>query len=1744
MPAPLNLKLYLIGVYLLTSIGLAFGQSQPISFTDNTDLLRTDNFSGVCMAISDMDGDGKDDIIRYNIGRVLNVEFQRGQNQDFEHRNFGPVATFSEWATTIADVDKNGYNDILVGGAYDNIKLLYNSNGTSISSTNIANSNIFVQGTNFVDIDNDGWVDIFACDDDAESRKYTNDGSGSFDFNSRLLDTRTTPASDNSGNYASAWIDYDNDDDLDLYISKCRMSANSPTDPRRVNQLFRNNGNGSYTNVAPQARMDIGAQTWLTEFADIDNDGDLDAFVANHFEASQLMINDGNGRFTDATSGSGLLPTLGGNITIIQAVFEDFNNDGYVDLLVAGTNHFLFYNDGDGTFSRTNPLGSQQIESFAVGDLNSDGFMDIYAGYADLFTDPSNIPDAMFTNDGNNNNYLSVRLEGRVSNINGIGAKIKITGSFGEQIRNVQAGQGYGVHHSFTKHFGLGSANAVSRIEVTWPSGIQQTINNPQINQSLVIIEELPCSGDSCNDGNDCTINDRMDDNCDCVGTPVDADNDGVCDSEDVCPGSDDRFDADNDGIPNGCDSCPALDNSLLGQPCDDGDPCTTGERYDQTCNCTGGQLLDSDNDGVCNLSDVCPGEDDRLDDDNDNIPDGCDSCPSLDNRLIGRPCDDGDACTTGETYDSNCGCTGGISVDADNDGVCATLDADDTDACIPNSANCTVTPPPPPPPTTTNPGGCSLIDSTSFENNNLGIWIDGGANARVFVDASVAATGTHSYYIHDDNGAISSLTTLPLQALGSDFISLSFSVFPFAVETGDRFHLEITTDGVNYQLVQTYTEGNQLRDRVRFNETTAISGFTFTNSTRLRLRSETDNTEDYFMFDDVAIRLCSGGGVTNCTPGALCNDNNACTTGERFDANCNCTGGQFQDSDNDGICDAFDNCPNFDNSLIGTPCNDGDPCTVGERYTANCGCSGGVTTDQDNDGICATQDPDDQNACIPNPGNANCQSSNTNGCTLINLTSFENDDLGIWTDGGESAQIFDFPQNANSGVSVFFIRDNNGSASSLISRPQNFLNVDRAVIKASILPFQTENGDRFVVESSSNGNTFTIHRTFTTGVNFVDDQRFQMEVSIDNAGFSAQTIFRIRAITSNINDFFLIDDLSLESCSLVCNVGDVCDDGNDCTVGERLDSNCNCTGGTIVDSDNDGICDSEDNCPNINNNLIGQPCDDGDPCTTGEVIDNNCGCSGGTVVDNDGDGICSILDSNDNDPCVPISNNSNCITPTSNELSCIQLNATGFENGNLGIWLDGGISARLLRSAGFANTGEYSFYIQDNNDAGSSLVSQPQDLSAYDAVRLSFHYFAFSVETGDRFVVEINNGTNAFFPVATYIHGRDFVNDDRINITLQIDNINFSNNVSIRFRSICDSAADYIVLDDITLEGCTRGGFTTCNIGALCNDNDPCTQGSTLDANCNCTGGTVIDNDGDGVCQVFDPNDNDPCVPDASSGNCTGGNGPSNCDLASFTGFENGNLGIWNDGGISAKLLNSSQFASTGDYSYYIHGNNGSQSSIFTDNLDLADYQAIVLSFNYYPYDMESGDRFHLEYSLNGSPFQLLQTFVSGVDFTNAVVHSESLAISGALSSSTVLRFRAENNATDDYIMLDDITIEVCDPRSLKGESPTTRSRSLTLSDKYTEEEAATAADIIGENDTEVTIYPNPANEFIFVNIEEEDISSVMTIYDVSGRALRQVNLHAGVNEINIDYLDGGQLYLLKISNASGTVTKKMYKI
>jgi hypothetical protein len=481
-----NFKLVTLLVFIISQTA----SIAQVNFTDKTDeLLNSPGRSGVALAVIDMNDDGLDDIVRLDGASDLYLEYQNQDGSVFETLSFGEITSSSQWSMCIGDVDNNGTNEILSGGAYNGLTLMNSGMNGDVSKIGELpqSGSVFVQGSNFVDINNDGFLDVFACHDDGASYIWANDGNGNFEVNTSWIDLSINGSlgEQASGNYGSIWSDIDSDGDLDLYIAKCRQGVTSTTDSRRINRLYVNDGNGNFTEEGAARGLASGWQSWTADMQDINNDGFLDVFITNHDHQSQLLLNDGTGNFTELMN-TGL--EVSG--TPVQGVMRDFDNDGWVDVLVAGNTSQLFLNNRDNTFTEiADAFATGGMQSFALGDLNNDGYVDVFGGYANGFNNPSSEQDKVWINNGGMNNYLAVSLKGQISNSNGVGAWIEIHGEWGMQVREVRSGESYGIMNSTTQYFGLEQAEAVDSIIIKWPSGLTQVEYNASINSKVILLE-------------------------------------------------------------------------------------------------------------------------------------------------------------------------------------------------------------------------------------------------------------------------------------------------------------------------------------------------------------------------------------------------------------------------------------------------------------------------------------------------------------------------------------------------------------------------------------------------------------------------------------------------------------------------------------------------------------------------------------------------------------------------------------------------------------------------------------------------------------------------------------------------------------------------------------------------------------------------------------------------------------------------------------------------------------------------------------------------------------------------------------------------------------------------------------------------------------------------------------------------------------------------------------------------------
>ncbi|WP_042720749.1 FG-GAP-like repeat-containing protein [Flavobacterium sp. B17] len=417
--------------------------------------------------VVDMNGDYLDDVVSVVSATQVVISYQQ-PGGGFNNVTYTVPSTIitPSWSIAAGDYDNNGFNDLIYGSGSGVAFLKANSNGTGYTSDRKSQS-FLVQRTNFIDINNDGKLDAFVCDDNAPNRFYINDGT---DMNHNQGGLGDFPS---GGNYGSIWIDYDNDGDMDLFIAKCSGGGSGPGG--NIDELHRNNGNATFTNVAAAANMANPTQTWSSAWGDFNNDGWMDAVVGINSTSnglSKVMKNNGDGTFTDKSAGSGYDTT---NALSREYVAHDFDNDGFLDVLGAGDT--IMFGNGDFTFTPNATPYNLGYYDRPIGDLNNDGFLDIQNG------------NIIMMNAGNTNKWLKVTLKGTQSNRNGIGARVEIYGSWGKQIRDIQSGTGFGNMSTLNAHFGIGQATAITKVIVRWPSGVVDVINNVTPNTTLNVIE-------------------------------------------------------------------------------------------------------------------------------------------------------------------------------------------------------------------------------------------------------------------------------------------------------------------------------------------------------------------------------------------------------------------------------------------------------------------------------------------------------------------------------------------------------------------------------------------------------------------------------------------------------------------------------------------------------------------------------------------------------------------------------------------------------------------------------------------------------------------------------------------------------------------------------------------------------------------------------------------------------------------------------------------------------------------------------------------------------------------------------------------------------------------------------------------------------------------------------------------------------------------------------------------------------
>lgn len=495
--------------------------------------------SGGCFI--DYDGDGWQDILLVNSTgwpeekgpKTFPALYHNNRDGTFTNttREAGLQKAVYGLGCAVADFDNDGYDDIYITAVGPNVLFRNLGNGRFADVTAKAGVGDpgFSTSAAWFDYDKDGKLDLFVCNYvewspekdiycslDGKNKSYCtpqsykgqsptlyrNKGGGRFENVTERAGLRDP----NCKALGVALIDYDNDGWLDLFVA-------NDTEP---NRLYRNNGNGTFTDVATAAGVAFSeagtARAGMgVDAADYDNSGRQGIVIGNFTnEMIALYRNEGNGLFTDEATASGIGRMSAQSLTF-AIFFFDYDLDGLLDILAVNGHvsddisvvqpkvkyaqpPHLFRNRGRKKFeevtTKVGPALGRAIvgRGAAYGDFDNDGDLD-------LLITVNNGPARLLRNDaGNQNDLVRIRTVGTRSNRDGIGARVTVKTADGTRLSGmVKTGSSYCSQNELPLTFGLGKPEAgkekIISIRVAWPSGHVDNINDVKANQTITIEE-------------------------------------------------------------------------------------------------------------------------------------------------------------------------------------------------------------------------------------------------------------------------------------------------------------------------------------------------------------------------------------------------------------------------------------------------------------------------------------------------------------------------------------------------------------------------------------------------------------------------------------------------------------------------------------------------------------------------------------------------------------------------------------------------------------------------------------------------------------------------------------------------------------------------------------------------------------------------------------------------------------------------------------------------------------------------------------------------------------------------------------------------------------------------------------------------------------------------------------------------------------------------------------------------------
>lgn len=494
--AQLSFSFRFLSLLVLAGLGGVKANTQPL-FVEVATAKNIVHDYGIAVpsggvSFCDFNGDGWDDLTLATIGGST-IDFYQNRGGTFEKISaLVPDETFQGQVLWV-DYDNDGDKDLFMASRGE-VNRLYRNDG-NLSFTDVTTvaglttERFLTYGASFGDFDRDGWLDLYigkrtGVPADNTHLLYQNQADGTFRevaVSRGAQDPAKIP-------FCYAFFDYNNDMWPDLYTANDRFTGNT---------LLRNNQDGTFTDISESSATGIAMNAMSVTIGDYNNDGQFDIYATNTTGGNVLLRNNGDASFSEVAGPAG----VGFYSVGWGALFLDSDNKGREDLYVSGmevgadiNSSAFYYNMGDESFTALSAsFVGDTVQSFsnALGDFNKDGKIDL------MVINSSPFRSQLWENQTiSSHGYISIELEGVLSNRDAIGSRIDVYSDGQRQSRFTQCGTSFLGQNSERNIIGIGLAEMADSIVIHWPTGHVDRLEEVMAGAEIKLLEGSTTGGE------------------------------------------------------------------------------------------------------------------------------------------------------------------------------------------------------------------------------------------------------------------------------------------------------------------------------------------------------------------------------------------------------------------------------------------------------------------------------------------------------------------------------------------------------------------------------------------------------------------------------------------------------------------------------------------------------------------------------------------------------------------------------------------------------------------------------------------------------------------------------------------------------------------------------------------------------------------------------------------------------------------------------------------------------------------------------------------------------------------------------------------------------------------------------------------------------------------------------------------------------------------------------------------------